>query len=93
LHSYELDTPPGVHNVFHSRLLRPVKEKTLPGQVVTNAHLLTQMIDGDLEYTVNKILDEKGKGSRARYLVKWTGYQEPTWEPKSALQETVALTQ
>jgi len=51
------------------------------------------MVDGDLEYTVDEILDEKGKGSRARCLVKWTGYQEPTWEPKSALQETVALTQ
>jgi hypothetical protein len=92
-HSYELDTPPGVHNVFHSRLLRPVKEKTLPGQVVTDAHPPAQMVDGDLEYTVDEILDEKGKGSRARCLVKWTGYQEPTWEPKSALQETVALTQ
>jgi hypothetical protein len=23
--------------------------------------------------------------------VKWTGYQEPTWEPGSALQNTIAL--
>jgi hypothetical protein len=92
-HSYELDTPPGVHNIFHSRLLRPVKEKTLPGQIVTDTHPPAQMIDRDLEYTVDKILDKKSKGSRARCLVKWTGYQEPTWEPKSALQETVALTQ
>ena len=51
------------------------------------------MVDGDLEYTVDEILDKKGKGSRARCLVKWTGYQEPTWEPKTALQKTVALTQ
>jgi hypothetical protein len=70
LHSYKLDTPPEVHNVFYSWLLRPVKEKTLPGQVVTDAHLLAQMVDKDLEYTINKILDKKDKGSRARCLVK-----------------------
>jgi hypothetical protein len=50
------------------------------------------MVDGDLEYAVDEILDEKGKGGSTRCLVKWTGYQEPTWEPKTALQETVALT-
>jgi hypothetical protein len=69
-HSYKLDTLPRVHNVFHSRLLRPVKEKTLSGQVVTDAHPSAQIVDGDLEYTVDKILDKKGKGSRARCLVK-----------------------
>jgi hypothetical protein len=73
-HSYKLNTSPGVHNVFHSRLLRPVKEKTLPGQVVADAHPLTQMVDKDLKYTIDKILDKKGKGNRARCLVKWTGY-------------------
>jgi hypothetical protein len=85
LHSYKLNTLPRVHNVFYSWLLRPVKEKTLLGQVVTDTHSLTQMIDRDLEYTVDKILNKKGKGSRARCLVKWTGYQEPTWEPKTVL--------
>ena len=90
-YNYELDTPPGVHNVFHSRLLWPVKAKTLAGQVGTDLYPPAQMIDGDLEYTMDEILDKKGKGSRIRCLVKWTGYQEPTWEPKSALQETVAL--
>jgi hypothetical protein len=70
LHSYKLDTSSGVHNVFYSRLLQLIKEKTLPGQVVTNAHPPTQMVNKDLEYTINKILDKKDKNSRARYLVK-----------------------
>ena len=83
-----------MHNVFHSRLLRPVKAKTLAGQVVTDPQPPAQMIDGDLEYAVDEILDEKrGRGGSAQCLVKWTGYQEPTWEPKSALEETVALGQ
>jgi hypothetical protein len=70
LHSYELDTLSEVHNVFYSRLLRPVKEKILLGQVVTDAHLFAQIVNGDLKYIINKILDKKGKGSRVYYLVK-----------------------
>jgi hypothetical protein len=29
-----------------------------------------QIINRDLKYTINKILDKKSKDSRARYLVK-----------------------
>jgi len=43
---------------------------------------------------VDEILDEKkgrGRGGHSQYLVKWTGYAEPTWEPEQALQDTLAL--
>ena len=47
------------------------------------------------EYEIEKILKDRtvriGKGSRKQYLVKWTGYAEPTWEPAIALQDTAAL--
>ena len=33
-HSYRLDIPPGIHDVFHTRLLKPVKSNPLPGQVI-----------------------------------------------------------
>jgi hypothetical protein len=33
-YSYRLDTPPGIHNMFHIRLLKPVKSSPLPGQVI-----------------------------------------------------------
>ena len=33
-HSYKLDTPLGIHNVFHTRLLKPAKSSPLPGQVI-----------------------------------------------------------
>jgi hypothetical protein len=37
------------------------------------------MVDGELEYEVDEILDEKkGRGGSVYYLVRWTGYQEPT---------------
>ncbi len=34
----------------------------------------TQIVDGDLEYIVDEILNKKGKGRSAYYLVKWTSY-------------------
>ena len=62
-HNYRLDTPPAVHNVFPSRLLRPVKSSRLPGQAVTDSRPSAQMIGGELKYDVDEILDEKkGKG-------------------------------
>jgi hypothetical protein len=31
-------------------------------------------------YEVEKILSHKGEGKRRMYLVKWEGWEEPTWE-------------
>jgi hypothetical protein len=33
-HSYRLDTPPGIYNVFYTHLLKPVKSSPLPSQVI-----------------------------------------------------------
>jgi hypothetical protein len=33
-HSYRLDILPGIHNVFHTRLLKPATTNPLPGQVL-----------------------------------------------------------
>jgi hypothetical protein len=40
-----------------------------------------------LEFEVEKLLDKKGRGVNAKYLVKWKGYDqdENTWEPVSSL--------
>ena len=44
------------------------------------------------EYHVAKILDrrEKPKG-KIQYLVKWTGWDDPTWEPSAFVEDTEAL--
>ncbi|KHJ32270.1 hypothetical protein EV44_g3769 [Erysiphe necator] len=93
-HSFRLDTPPGVHNVFHSRLLRPANSSPLPGQIVDDNQPDSIVVDGSEEYEVDQILDQKkapGKGRHMKYLVKWVGYAKPTWEPESFLQNTSAL--
>jgi hypothetical protein len=34
-------------------------------------------------YTIEKILEKsKDQEGKVIYLVKWQGYDEPTWEPK-----------
>ena len=54
-----------------------------------------ELIDGEEEYYVDEILDERmrkvGRGLRKEYWVKWTGYLEPTWEPAAHVEDTAAL--
>ena len=93
-HSYRLDTPSGVHNVFHARLLRPASSSPLPGQVVQDSQPPAILVDDTEKYDVECILDQKrapGRGNRLRYLVKWVGYTRPTWEPESSMENTIAL--
>ena len=91
-HNYRLDTPPGLYDVFHSKLLRPAASSPLPGQILHEPQDPGIDVDGEIEYEVEKIMDEKrGRGGAMRYLVKWVGYTEPTWEPFSFVQELRAF--
>jgi hypothetical protein len=96
--SYRLNTPPGVHNVFHVDLLRPAADDPLPSQVLDDSQPPAILIDGKEEWLIDCVLKERqrklpGKGNRTRleYLVKWQGYATPTWEPATALDRTIAL--
>lgn len=94
-HSYRLNTPLGIHNVFHSNLLRTASTDPLDSQVSDDTQPEPVIIGDEEEYEVEKILKDRllrrGKGSQKQYLVKWTGYAEPTWEPATALENTTAL--
>ena len=94
-HSYRLNTPPGIRNVFHSRLLRPVATDPLPSQRTTDSQPEPELVDRSEEYGVEKILGKRvvrrGRGHQRQVLVKWTGYSDPTWEPESAFQDVTAL--
>jgi chromodomain-containing protein len=44
---------------------------------------------------VERIMDERtkrvGRGTRREFLVKWTGYNTPTWTPATNLEDMQAL--
>lgn len=91
-HAYRLDTPMGVHNVFNTMLLRPAVRDPLPSQRITEYRKAAILVDGELEYEVNQILKERRtKTGGHQYLVDWTGWPKPTWEPASTMAETAAL--
>jgi reverse transcriptase-like protein/integrase-like protein/chromodomain-containing protein len=93
-HNYKLDTPPGIHNVFHTRLLRPANNDPLQGQAISEPQPFGLLIDNNLEYEVESILDQKkapGRGNHQQYLIKWKGYTQPTWEPYSFVKDLAAL--
>ncbi|GAA5975957.1 hypothetical protein JCM21900_003910 [Sporobolomyces salmonicolor] len=50
-------------------------------------------VDGEKEFVVEAIVDEKGKGARRRFLVKWEGYPDSdnTWEPLANVEDTAAM--
>ena len=40
-------------------------------------------LDGNERYFVEEILSERQHRGRRQFLVKWIGYDEPTWEPEA----------
>jgi hypothetical protein len=70
----ELPTQWSIHPVFHINLLTPYKETIMHGPNFTRP--APELIDGEEEYSVEKILDSRqfGRRRRLQYLVKWEGY-------------------
>ena len=94
-HSFRLNTPPGIHDVFHANKLRLASTDPLPSQRQTDEQPKPQIVGEDEEYEVEEILEERfirrGRGRKRQFLVKWRGYQNPTWESAEALEESAAL--
>jgi hypothetical protein len=72
----ELPTQWSIHPVFHTDLLTPYKETIMHGPNFTQP--APELIDGEEEYSVEKILDSWWFGRRwcLQYLVKWEGYPD-----------------
>ncbi|KAL5606274.1 uncharacterized protein BROUX77_003467 [Berkeleyomyces rouxiae] len=96
-HAVKLDTPTGIHPVFHVSLVRRARDDPLPSQVLANPEppaIAPEEASGDLvagEYLVDEILQHKVVDKRHKVLVQWTGWAEPTWEPLSHVLDTAAL--
>ena len=70
-----------IHPVFYTGLLIPYREQDYLGrQNITNPQ--PQIIDRELEFEVDKIINIRKKRSKYEYLVHWLGYSsvDDTWE-------------
>jgi hypothetical protein len=94
-HAYRLELPPTIkiHNVLPVSRLTPVTPEhvALPGQL--NPPPPAIEVEGEIEYDVEAILDSRMNKRRRQfeYLVRWTGYSDPTWENATDLDRTVAV--
>ena len=72
--SFRLDLPPQlwIHPVFHSSLLKPYQDSTIPGRIKQPPTPI-ELEDGH-EYEVVTILDSKIVRNKLYYLVDWLGY-------------------
>jgi hypothetical protein len=94
-HAYRLNTPAGVHNVFHTMLLRPAADDPFPSQLQDDYQPPAILEEGSEEYHVERITGERmvrrGRGTRKQYRVKWTGYARETWTDAELLEDVAAL--
>jgi hypothetical protein len=74
----KLNTPGRVHPVFNVNLLRLASSDPLPSQLQDDNEPEAIEVEGEAEYVVERILEERGRGNRKQYLVKWEGYPDPT---------------
>ncbi|KAH0604569.1 uncharacterized protein H6S33_006946 [Morchella sextelata] len=67
------------HPVFHVSLLEPARTQPLPGHIQPPPPPV--VVEGEEEFEVQEVLDSRIRHRQLQYLVKWTGYEQPTWEP------------
>jgi hypothetical protein len=76
--SYQLQIPMqwSIHPVFHIDLLTPYQETIMHGP--NYRYPVPDLVDGEEEYSVEKILDSQkfGRRQRLQYLIKWDRYPD-----------------
>ena len=86
-----LNTPGRIHPVFNINSIRLAADDPLPSQAQDDQEPEPIIVDGEEEYPVEAIVDERFHQRRKQYLVKWVGYPDPTWVLEENVADTEAL--
>src|SRR5579863_5302281 len=85
--TYRLELLPQwrIHNAFHASLLLPYQETPEHGRNFEEPP--PDLVEGQPEWEVEKILQERTRRGKKQYLIRWKGYSEAhdSWEPKANL--------
>ncbi|KAI0352627.1 hypothetical protein OH77DRAFT_1358058, partial [Trametes cingulata] len=93
--SFRVDIPSnlrrrGVHDVFHSSLLRihePNDDRLFPGRLETQ---VAEFDDRDDEWAIERIVSHRGPGKTSIFEALWRS-GDRTWIPFSSVAHTRAL--
>ena len=93
--AYEVELPKwltGINPIISVEFLEPAKNDPYKRMLPPPGPIT---VDGEERYVIEHILGKESrrvKGKRVPfYLVKWLGYEEPSWEPADAIQSQVPL--
>lgn len=77
--------------MFHAVLLSPYKETDIYGENFPAPP--AEIIEGEEEYEVERIVKRQGTGPNRKYLIKWKGYPESenSFEPFKNLKHAQEL--
>jgi hypothetical protein len=97
--AYKLALPPQLRGVHPTQNISKLKRHTesppeFSSRPLPHARPRPELSDSaGNEYTVERILDKRGRRGRPEYLVKWAGYHdsESTWEPVAHLRNAAEL--
>ena len=81
-HASKLEIPEdwGHHDVFGNYLLRLAATDPLPGQVSPPPFPVIST-EGEEEFEVEAIINSRMHRGRLEFLVRWVGYDRPTYQP------------
>lgn len=88
-YTYRLKLPLSltIHDVFNVDQLYLAADNPLPGQIVEPPPPV--LVEQTPEYEVAEVLDCRRKGRGFQYLIRWTGYDDPTFESARVIFEDV----
>src|SRR6266704_2643582 len=88
--TYTLKLPPQwrIHPVFHASLLMPYKETPIHGANFPEPP--PDLIEGEPEWEVERIVNTRRYQNQTQFLIKWKGYSDAhnSWEPEKNLNAT-----
>ncbi len=80
-----------IHPTFHAILLSPYRETEVHGPNFKQPS--PDLIEGEYEYEVERILKHRKQGRTTAYLIRWKGYQphDDSWELERNLTNAADL--